>query len=148
MASFEFGPWWVLWIWGHSWLVLTPKVLQPCVNQLVYWFCAVLLEWVNCLSLFLIPSRSSSTPLYPSKVLKAGNVFRAPNLSIVSILGLSLSLPRGLGVHQSSIRGGWGYCVQHGIRSSQNLQIRELEVKIQTSGLIQKLCVHALKLYI
>jgi hypothetical protein len=31
-----------------------------------------------------------------------------------------------------------GYCVQHGIRLTQNLQIPKLEVKIKTSGLIQK----------
>jgi hypothetical protein len=67
----ESGPWWVLWIRNcRSWLVLTPKVLQPCANQLVCWFCVGLLEWVNCLSLFLVPSRSSNTPLYPSKVLR------------------------------------------------------------------------------
>jgi hypothetical protein len=77
VASFESGPWWVLWIWGRPWLVLAPKVLQPCANQLVCWFCAVLCEWVNCLSLFLVPSRSSSTPLYPFKVLRARE--RAPS---------------------------------------------------------------------
>jgi hypothetical protein len=72
--------WWVLWIRGRPWFVLAPRVLQPCANQLVCWFCAGLLEWVNCLSLFLVPSRSSSTPLYHSKVLRAGSVPRNPNL--------------------------------------------------------------------
>jgi hypothetical protein len=32
----------------------------------------------------------------------------------------------------------WGYCVQHAIRWSQNLQISKLEVKIKTNGFIQK----------
>jgi hypothetical protein len=31
-----------------------------------------------------------------------------------------------------------GYCVQHGIRLIQKLQIPKLEVKIKTSGLIKK----------
>jgi hypothetical protein len=70
VASPESGSWWVFWIRGRPWLILTPKVFQPYANQLVCWFCASLLEWVNCLSLFLVPSRSSSTPLYPSKVLR------------------------------------------------------------------------------
>jgi hypothetical protein len=35
VASPEFGPWWVLWIRGHLWFVLTPKVLQLCINHLV-----------------------------------------------------------------------------------------------------------------
>jgi hypothetical protein len=68
VASPESGPWWVL--WGRLWFVLTPKVLQPFANQLVCWFCAGLSERMNCLSLFLVPSWSSNTPLYPFKVLK------------------------------------------------------------------------------
>ncbi len=90
----------ILWVRGHSWLVLTPKVLQPCANQLVCWFCAGLLDWVNCLSLFLVPFRSSRTPLYPSnpsKVLRVREHALNPNLSVVSIFKFSLSLPRGLG---------------------------------------------------
>jgi hypothetical protein len=107
VASPEFGPWWVLWVRGRPWLVLAPKVFPPCANQLVCWFCLGWCEWVNCLSLFLVPSRSSNTPLYPSKVLGAkelGSVPRAPNLSIVSILRLSLSLLRGLGASQYNLQ--------------------------------------------
>jgi hypothetical protein len=26
------GPWWVLWVWGCPWLILTPKMLQLCIN--------------------------------------------------------------------------------------------------------------------
>jgi hypothetical protein len=33
---------------------------------------------------------------------------------------------------------GWEYCVQRGIRLTQNLQIPKLEFKIKTNGLIQK----------
>jgi hypothetical protein len=65
VASPKSGPRWVLWVWGCPWLVLTPKVLQPSANQLACWFCVGLLNWVSCLTLVVIPSRSSSTPLYP-----------------------------------------------------------------------------------
>jgi hypothetical protein len=70
VASPESGPWWVLWVRGRPWLVLVLKVLQPCANQLVYWFYAGSLEWMNYLSLFLIPSWNSNTPFYPSKMLR------------------------------------------------------------------------------
>jgi hypothetical protein len=71
VASPESRLWWILWVRGRPCLILAPKVFQPCANQLVCWFCVGLLEWVNCLSLFLVPSRSSSMPLYPSKMLRA-----------------------------------------------------------------------------
>jgi hypothetical protein len=38
VASPKSGPWWVLWVWVCPWLVLAPKVLQLCANQLVVWF--------------------------------------------------------------------------------------------------------------
>jgi hypothetical protein len=37
VASLKSGPWWVLWVWGCPWLILTPKVPKLCINQLV-WF--------------------------------------------------------------------------------------------------------------
>ncbi len=46
VASPNFGPWWVLWVQVCSWLVLTPKMLQLCTNQLVIWFCVGPCEWV------------------------------------------------------------------------------------------------------
>jgi hypothetical protein len=50
----------------YSWLVLAPKVLQLCINHLVWVVCR--LVWVSeACQLFLVPSRSSNTPLYPSK---------------------------------------------------------------------------------
>jgi hypothetical protein len=97
VASPESGLWWVLWVQGCPWLVLAPKVLQPCANQLVCWSCVRLLEWVSCLTLFLVPSWSFSTTLYPSKVLRIGSVPWVLNLSIVSILRFNLNLPRDLG---------------------------------------------------
>ncbi len=43
------GPWWVLWVWVCLWLVVAPKVLQLCTNQLVVWFCAGQCEWlISC----------------------------------------------------------------------------------------------------
>jgi hypothetical protein len=35
VASFESRPWWILWVWGRSWLILAPRVLQLCTNHLV-----------------------------------------------------------------------------------------------------------------
>jgi hypothetical protein len=47
VASPKFGPWWVLWIWGRTWLILAPKVLQQGINQLVVWFCASSCERIS-----------------------------------------------------------------------------------------------------
>ncbi len=41
VASPKFGSRWVLWVRICPWLVLTPKVLQPCINQLIVWFVQV-----------------------------------------------------------------------------------------------------------
>jgi hypothetical protein len=50
------------------WFILAPKVLQLCTNHLVLVLCRSM--WVSeACQLFLVPSQSSSTPLYPSKVL-------------------------------------------------------------------------------
>jgi hypothetical protein len=46
LASPKSGPWWVVWVQGRSWFVLTPKVLQQCTNQFV-WFCTSLCEWIS-----------------------------------------------------------------------------------------------------
>jgi hypothetical protein len=67
-----------------SWLVLAPKVLQLCTNHLVLVLCRPM--WVSeACRFFLIPFRSSSTPLYPSKVLRAKErawLFALPLFSI------------------------------------------------------------------
>jgi len=48
------------------WFVLAPKVLQLCTNHLVWVLCKPM--WVSeACQLFLVPSRNSSTPIYPSK---------------------------------------------------------------------------------
>ncbi len=46
MASPKSGPWWVLWVRVCPWLVLTPKMFQLCINQLVIWFYASPCEWL------------------------------------------------------------------------------------------------------
>jgi len=46
VASPKFGSWWILWVRICPWFVLTPKVLQLCINQLVVWFCVGPCEWV------------------------------------------------------------------------------------------------------
>jgi hypothetical protein len=58
-----------------SWLVLAPRVLQLCTNHFVWVVCR--LVWVSeACQLFLVPSRSSNTPLYPSKCCELGSVLR------------------------------------------------------------------------
>jgi hypothetical protein len=46
VASPKSRSWWVLWVQICRWIVLTPKVLQLCTNQLVVWFCADPCEWL------------------------------------------------------------------------------------------------------
>jgi hypothetical protein len=49
------------------------KVLQLCTNHLVWVVCRPV--WVSeACQLFLVPSRSSNTPLYPSKCCELGSV--------------------------------------------------------------------------
>ncbi len=55
------------------WLVLAPKVLQLHTNHLVWVLCRPVWMSEAC-QLFLVPSRSSSTPLYPSKCYELGSV--------------------------------------------------------------------------
>jgi hypothetical protein len=51
------------------WLVLAPKMFQICANHFVLVLCRFV-QVVEACQFFLVPSRSSSTPLYPSKVLR------------------------------------------------------------------------------
>jgi hypothetical protein len=63
------------------WLVLAPRVLQLCTNHFVWVVCR--LVWVSeACQLFLVPSRNSNTPLYPSKCCELGNVPRLLPLSL------------------------------------------------------------------
>jgi hypothetical protein len=58
-----------------SWFVLAPKVLQLCTNHFVWVMCRPM--WVSeACQLFLVPSRSSNTTLYPSKCCELGSVPR------------------------------------------------------------------------
>ncbi len=57
------------------WFVLAPKVLQPCTNHLVLVLCRSMWAIEAC-QFSLVPFQSSSTLLYPSKVLWARE--RAP----------------------------------------------------------------------
>jgi hypothetical protein len=58
-----------------SWLVLAPRVLQLCTNHFVWVVCRPM--WVSeACQLFLVPSWSSNTPLYPSKCCELRSVPR------------------------------------------------------------------------
>jgi hypothetical protein len=99
VASHKPGPWWVLWIWVCLWLILTPKVLQLCINHLVFGFVhAHVSSW--CFSFFLVPSWSSSTPLYPSKVLRAKEHAATPCFFVIFNLDSQLSPLKSLGACQ------------------------------------------------
>ncbi len=79
-----------------SWLVLTPKVFQLCTNHLVLVLCRPI--WVSEACQFvLVPSRSSNTPLYPSKVLQAREHPPTPCSSVVFCLGLTFESFKELG---------------------------------------------------
>jgi hypothetical protein len=70
------------------WFVLAPKVFQLCTNHfvLVLWRPV----WINeACQFFLVPSWSSNTPLYPSKMLQAMERAPTPCSSIVFFLGFT-----------------------------------------------------------
>jgi len=82
------------------WFVLAPKVFQLCTNHFVLALCR--LVWLSkACQLFLVPSRSSSTPLYPSKVLRAKEC--APTLYsfVVFCLGFTFESLKELRTHHS-----------------------------------------------
>jgi hypothetical protein len=82
----KFEPCWVKWIQGCPWLVLAPKVLQLCTNHFVRVLCKPV--WVSeTYQLFLVPSRSSNPPLYPSKGCELGSVPQLLLLPLFSYLG-------------------------------------------------------------
>jgi hypothetical protein len=72
---------------------LAPKVLKLCTNHLVLVLCKPV--WVSeACQFFLVPSRSFSMPLYPSKVLRARERARLFILSLFSIWDSHLSPSR------------------------------------------------------
>ncbi len=80
-----------------SWLFLAPKVLQLCINHLVLVSCRSV--WVvKACQFFLVPSRSSNTPFYPSKVLRAKERALTPCSSTVLCLGFTFESFKELGV--------------------------------------------------
>jgi len=65
------------------WLILAPRVLQLCTNHFVWVVCRPV--WVNeACQLFLVPSRSSNTPLYPPKCCELGSVLRLLLIPLLS----------------------------------------------------------------
>jgi hypothetical protein len=75
------------------WLVLTPKVFQLCTNHFVLVLCKFV--WViEACHFFLVPSWSSSTPLYRSIVLQAKERAPTPYSSIVLVWDSHLSPSR------------------------------------------------------
>ncbi len=76
------------------WLILTPKMFQLCTNHLVLVLCRPV--WISeACQFFLVPFRSSSTPLYPSKVLWTKECASTPCYFVVFCLDSHLSLSRG-----------------------------------------------------
>jgi hypothetical protein len=65
------------------WLVLAPRVLQLCTNHFVWVVCRPVWMSEAC-QFFLAPSRSSNTPLYPSKCYELGNMPRLLPLPLSS----------------------------------------------------------------
>jgi len=65
------------------WFVLAPRVLQLCTKHFMWVVCRPV--WVReACQLFLVPSRSSNTPLYPSKCCELGNVLQLLLLPLFS----------------------------------------------------------------
>jgi hypothetical protein len=82
-----------------SWFVLAPRVLQLCINHFVWLVCKPV--WVSeACQLFLVPSRSSNTPLYPSKCCELGSMLQLL-LFRYFLLGLTFEPFKKLGVRQN-----------------------------------------------
>jgi hypothetical protein len=80
------------------WLVLAPKVLQLCTNHLV--LVLYRLVWVSeACQFFQVPSQSSNTPFYPSKVLWTKECASTPCSFVVFYLGLTFEPLKELGAH-------------------------------------------------
>ncbi len=94
------------------WLILAPKVLQLCTNHLVWVVCKPV--WVSeACQLFLVPSRSFNTPLYPSKCCELGSVPRFLPLPI-SCIWIHFWVLQGVGSvsHPLKWKNGWVFFVK------------------------------------
>jgi hypothetical protein len=79
------------------WLVLAPKVLQLCINHFVLVLCRSV--WVSeACHFFLVPSWNSSTPLYPSIMLRAKECALTPCPFVVFSLGFTFESFKELGM--------------------------------------------------
>jgi hypothetical protein len=84
------------------WLVLTPKVLQLCINHLVLVLCKSM--WIiEACQFFLVPSRNSNTPLYPFKVLRAKECASTFSFFAIFSLGLAFESFKELGARQNLV---------------------------------------------
>jgi hypothetical protein len=81
------------------WFVLAPKVFQLCTNHFVWVLCRPVWMSKAC-HIFLVPSRSSNTPLYPSKCCELGSGSKFQLLPHCRILGPSSGSTRNLGARQ------------------------------------------------
>ncbi len=74
------------------------KSAPTCTNHLVLVLCTPM--WISeACQFFLVPSRSSSTPFYPSKVLRARKCAPTFYSFVVFCLGLTFESLKELGVH-------------------------------------------------
>jgi hypothetical protein len=81
------------------WFVLEPKVLQLCTNHLVLVLCRHV--WVSeACQFYLVPSRSSSSPFYPSKVLQVRERALTPCFFVVLCLGFTFRSLKELGARR------------------------------------------------
>jgi len=102
------------------WLILTPKVFQLCTNHFVLVLCK--LVWVSeACQFFLVPSRSSSTPLYPSKVLWAMEHALTPYFSTILCSRLAFESLKELGARHFMSSKSWLPKTSYHIRPHKQL---------------------------
>jgi hypothetical protein len=125
------------------WFVLTSKVFQLCTNHFVLVLCRSV--WVvEACQFFLVPSRSSSTPLYPSKVLRTRE--RAPTFDyfVVFTLDSLLSLSRSLGVRHFPYISCWVYFIKHSKVSHKIVLLKEIYYKYCSNKIIYLMNLNAI----
>jgi hypothetical protein len=97
-AFLKSEPWWVLWVRICRWLVLAPKAVQLCTNQLVVCFCASSCEWVIKLLVILhSPISELQHALLPPKCYERGSM---PRILVVPLFSFQ--------THIWFYQGAWG----------------------------------------